>query len=252
MCSVVILRRPGHAWPLVLGANRDEMAGRRSRPPGRHWPDRPHVRGGLDEEAGGTWLALNDEGVVACVMNREGTLGRMPGLRSRGELPLEALDHADAREAAAALAHLDPRAYRPFNLVVADDRDAFWLSHASDGPGARIRVEPVPAGLSMIAAHDLDDPRSPRIPLYRPLFEAAAPPDPDAGGWRAWEELLASRIWDGDAGPRGAMCVVTDTGFGTVSSTLLALPDAGREGARPAWRFLDGRPDLGTWAEVPA
>ena len=41
MCTVVILRRPGHDWPLLLAGNRDEMKGRPWKPPARHWPDRP-------------------------------------------------------------------------------------------------------------------------------------------------------------------------------------------------------------------
>ena len=73
-------------------------------PPGRHWPDRPQVRGGLDSLAGGTWLGVNDDGLVAAVLNRRGTLGPEPGKRSRGELVLEALDHAEAYDAAEALA----------------------------------------------------------------------------------------------------------------------------------------------------
>src|SRR5690349_16414791 len=127
MCTVVLLRRPGHDWPLILGANRDEMASRPWRPPGRHWPDRDDVVAGLDLEAGGSWLGLNESGVVAAILNRTGTLGPAPGRRSRGELVLEALDHADAADAAGALTALDPAAYRPFNLIVADNRDAFWL-----------------------------------------------------------------------------------------------------------------------------
>ena len=78
--------------------------------PARHWPDRPHVRGGLDVAGGGTWLGLNDDGVVAAVLNRRGTLGPEPGKRSRGELVLEALDHAEATRAADALRALDPAA----------------------------------------------------------------------------------------------------------------------------------------------
>ena len=62
MCTLVILRRPGHDWPVVIGANRDEMAGRPWRGPGRHWPDRPEVTAGQDELAGGTWLGLNEHG----------------------------------------------------------------------------------------------------------------------------------------------------------------------------------------------
>ena len=133
MCTLVILRRPGHAWPLVLAANRDELRSRPARPPARHWPDRPHVVAGLDELAGGTWLGVNDDGMAAAVLNRRGSLGPAPGKRSRGELVLDALDHAEAYIAADALRALDPAAYRPFNLVLADAVDAFVLVHAGDG-----------------------------------------------------------------------------------------------------------------------
>ncbi|HUK60145.1 MAG TPA: NRDE family protein, partial [Stellaceae bacterium] len=114
MCTLVMLRRPGHAWPVIVGANRDEMINRPWEEPARHWPDRPEVVAGRDTLAGGSWLGLNDFGVVAAVLNRHGSLGPAPGQRSRGELVLEALDHADAREAAAALAALEPGAYRTF------------------------------------------------------------------------------------------------------------------------------------------
>src|SRR6266849_8974623 len=98
MCTVVLLRRPDHDWPLILGANRDEMVGRPSKPPARHWPDRPEVVAGLDELAHGSWLGCNDHGVAAAILNRHGTLGPAAGFRSRGELVLEALDHADAAD----------------------------------------------------------------------------------------------------------------------------------------------------------
>ena len=109
MCTVVFLRRPDHRWPLIVAANRDELASRPWRPPARHWPDRRHVTAGIDELAGGTWLGMNDDGLVAGVLNRKNSLGPDAQLRSRGELPLEALDHADAVAAAAALAHIDPQ-----------------------------------------------------------------------------------------------------------------------------------------------
>ena len=140
MCTLVLSRRPGTAWPLVLAANRDELADRPARPPGRHWPERPEVVAGLDLQAGGSWLGINDHGVVAGVLNRPGTLGPAAGKRSRGELVLEALDHADAAAAAHALSDLDPDAYRPFNLVIADNRDAFWLRHAGTLPGFAFRT----------------------------------------------------------------------------------------------------------------
>src|SRR5271163_1921283 len=160
MCTLVILRRPEHAWPVVIGANRDEMIDRPAKPPGRHWPDRTEIVAGLDLLAGGSWLGLNDWGVAAAVLNRHGSLGPAAGQRSRGELVLEALDHADAVAAAAALTHLDPAAYRTFNLIIADNRDAFWLRHA--GPG-RIEARPLADGLSLIAAGDLNETETPRL-----------------------------------------------------------------------------------------
>lgn len=244
MCTLVILRRPGHRWPLLIAANRDEMNTRRWRLPGRHWPDRPELRAGFDELGGGSWLGLNDWGVAAAVLNRINTLGPAPDRRSRGELPLEALDHAEASVAADALSHLDPAAYRPFNLVIADGHDAFWLRAAAGDDGGVVRIEalPLPPGLAMITAYDCNDDVSPRIRRFLPRFRAARVPDPDAGDWQAWIDLLAERTGDADAGPGGAMSIVTASGFGTVSSSLLALPPPGEPGRQPVWLFAAGRP----------
>src|SRR5260370_3270375 len=187
MCTLVILRRPEHTWPVVIGANRDERIDRPSKPPGRHWPDRAEVVAGIDLLAGGSWLGLNDWGVAAAVLNRHGSLGPAANMRSRGELVLEALDHADAVAAAAALSHLDPAAYRTFNLIVADNRDAFWLRH--DGKG-RVVARPLKDGLSLIAGGDIDDLRTPRLALARPRFEAAPAPDPEPDDWAPCQDLL--------------------------------------------------------------
>jgi len=249
MCSVIILRRPDAAWPLILGANRDEMADRPWQPPARHWPDRPNVVAGLDELAGGTWLGMNDEGLVAAILNRPGTLGPEQGKRSRGELVLEALDHADASEAALALAQLDTRAYRPFNLLIADNRDAYVLMHRGDtshGSRHRPETQPVPEGVHMLTAFDLDDDADPRTALYLPLFRHAPPPDPDAGSWGGWPELLGSRIWDGDSA-RGAMTFRLPSGFGTSSSALIALPAVERPELDPIWHFAPGPPHETPW-----
>ncbi len=249
MCTLVVLRRPDHRWPLLLAANRDEMAARPWLPPARHWPERPHVIAGLDLLGGGSWFGLNDDGVAAGVMNREGSLGPAPGRRSRGELVLAALDYRSAAAAADALAGREANVYRSFNLVVADHREAFWLRHLGEqGPGW-FEVSELPRGVSMIAAHDLNDPSSPRIRDYLPRFRTANAPDPEAGDWSAWAALLASRECDAQAGPRGAMTVVTDSGFGTVSSVLLALPSPGK--AAPHLRFAAGRSDQAPFEEIP-
>jgi hypothetical protein len=249
MCTLVLLRRPGHDWPLLIAANRDEMGDRPWRPPGRHWPDRPEVFAGLDELAGGSWLGINDHGVAAAILNRRNTLGPSPGLRSRGELVLDALDHADARDAAEALGELDAWAYRGFNLVVADDRAAFWLrTDGRQGPRRPARVE-IPEGLSMLTAYDLNDHADPRIARHLPRWRATPPPEPATGDWSLWPDLLASR--DGGDEPRGAMTFRMPSGFGTVSSALIALADRDAEDPpRPLIRFADGHPDSIRWRDL--
>ena len=234
MCTLVIARRPDSPWPLLIAANRDELAERRSLPPGRHWDDRPDVTGGLDVDGGGSWLALNDDGVAAAVLNRRGTLGPEPGKRSRGELVLEALEHADAEIAAEMLSGLDPAAWRPFNLVVADSATAWWLRHAGDGT---IHASPIPEGVSMIEAGELNDPHSARTGHYRERFRSRRP-NPETEDWSAWAALLADRNQGSD--PREAMCVVTGGSYGTRSSSLLALPRFA--GERAVWLHAEGRP----------
>ncbi|MEQ8193544.1 MAG: NRDE family protein [Rhodospirillales bacterium] len=238
MCTLVILYRPGHDWPVAIGATRDEMIERPWKAPARHWPDRPHVTAGIDELAGGTWLGLNDDGLIAGVLNRQDSLGPAPDKRSRGELPLEALDHASAEDAAHALIHLEPASYRSFNMVIADAERAFWLKSS----GSTVAAQPVPPGVSMLTSFDLNDERGARTRHHLPRFRAAPAPDPETGDWKAWQDLLASRERDAGAGPEGAMCIVTDHGYGTVSSSLMALPHVSRIGIEPVWLFAPGRP----------
>lgn len=239
MCTLILLRRPGHErWPLLLAANRDELATRPTAAPARHWPDRPDVVAGLDRTAGGSWLGMNEFGLIAAVLNRHGTLGPAAGKRSRGELVLEALDHADADEAAAALAHLDPDSYRPFNLLIADASDAYWIRHAGDG---LVRSVALDSGIAMLTSREINDAEAPRIRRYLPLFRAADQPDPGADDWSSWQLLLASSATEtGD--PRDAMCIRTEDAYGTVSSSLIALPPSGVEEAR--WLYADGPPDV--------
>ena len=247
MCTLVILRRPEHDWPVVIAANRDEMIDRPAKPPGRHWPDRAEIVAGLDLLGGGSWLGVNDWGVAAAVLNRHGSLGPAAGLRSRGELVLEALDHADAVDAAAALSDLDPAAYRSFNLIVADNRDAFWLRHTGRG---RIAARPVAEGLSLIAAGDLDDLATPRLALARPRFLAAPPPDPEREEWTAWQDLLGDDTVPPGAPADAALRFRTPRGFATMSSALIALPAAPSPERQTVFRYAGWVPSPSPWRNV--
>jgi hypothetical protein len=223
------------------------MIGRPTLPPARHWPDRPEIIAGQDLLAGGSWLGVNDWGVAAAVLNRHGSLGPAPGQRSRGELVLEALDHPDAVAAAEALSHLDPRAYRTFNLIVADNRDGFWLRHAG---GKHIEVHPIADGLSLIAAGDIDELSSRRLVLAAPRFRAAAAPDPDRDDWAEWQNLLSSDESPAGEPAESALRFRLPHGYGTVSSALIALPQPNTGEQRPRFRYAQWQPAPVPWADV--
>ncbi len=248
MCTIVILRRSTHDWPIILAALRDEMMDRPWQAPGRHWPDRNEVIAGLDEQAGGSWMGLNDSAVIACMLNRTGHLGPAPDKRSRGELVLEALGHADTIDSVTALGDLDPVSYRPFNMVVADNRDAYWLRHSGLPGRSGISAHEIPDGVSMLTAQDLNDSSVPRIARYLDRFRAAPQPDIADGDWSAWIALLAEQAVAGDRDPNRFMTVVTDIGYGTVSGSLLALPAPGI--GKPVWLFAHGRPGQAAFRPV--
>ena len=239
MCTLIILRRPNHSWPLILATNRDEMLNRSSLPPARHWSDRSEVIAGRDELAGGTWLGINDYGVTAAILNRTGSLGPTTNKRTRGELVLEALDHSDAKSAAEALENIQSSTYRSFNLVISDNTDSYWLRSTGKDTVTRIKI---PDGLSMITSGELNDMKSPRIPTFLEKFKKAAPPNIDTYNWLAWKNLLSIQYYSHQTGPHEAMCIVTEEGYGTVSSSLIALPSKEKSTQKPVWLFSDGPP----------
>ena len=226
---MITLQRPGHSWPLLLAANRDERLDRAWDPPAAYWSERPSVIAGRDRTAGGTWMGVNRHGLVAAVLNRTGSLGPASGKRSRGTLPLIALDHGLAADAARAIGTLDGTEYRSFNLVLAD-RDGVWFVRNDDS--GTITALVLPPGLHMVTARDPDDATSARVARHLPRFRAASAPEPP--DWGDWPHLLAD-----DEGPRdAALNVPPQAGFGTVCASLLALPAKGAA----TWLFAAGRP----------
>ena len=248
MCTVVLLRRPGHRWPLLMATNRDEIRGRPWLPPGRHWPEQPDVVAGLDRLGGGSWLGANDRGLVVTVTNRTGTLGPASGKQSRGELILKALEHADAATAVQKLSGLNPGAYRAFNMIVADAAGVFWLHHRE---GEGIGYSNVPEGISMLTDRDINDSRSERIRRYLPGFAGLPEPDPEAeDGWASWKPLLGDRQFDRADGPRSAM-TLSDGEFATLSSSLIALPAIGNPQKHELlWYFAAGPSDCEPYRKV--
>lgn len=176
--------------------------------------------------------------MMAAVLNRPGSLGPAPGKRSRGELPFVALDADTADAAASRIAELDAGAWRSFNLVVADRDSAWFVRGVGAGRPEAMRLTP---GLHMITAHDPDDRTSPRTARHLPRFAAA--PSPEPPDWSAWAALMADR----EGPPGAAINVPSLSGFGTVCSSLLGIPDRGP----PQWLFAAGPPDRTAFTRVP-
>ena len=225
MCTVVLLKRSGHPWPVVIAANRDEQVDRPWDLPSAWWADRPGVVGGRDRTGSGTWMGLNRHRVVAVVLNRQGSLGPARGKRSRGDLPLLALEHRSAPAAAAAIARLQSALWRPFNMVVADATGAVIFLR-SLGAG-QIKQVPLPDGLHMITSSEPNDMERPRVARHFPLFQAAPPVGAD--DLSTWQTLITDR----SGGPDEQLHIVPRQGYGTVCSSVLALPRQGE----PVWQF---------------
>ncbi len=221
MCSIII---GVHAEGVYAAANRDEMASRAWEPPAEYWPG---ICGGRDTLGGGTWLALNRHGVMAAVLNREGTLGPAPGKESRGWLPLRALAHASAAAAAAAIAALDSGAFRAFNLVLADAGGAWFIRGLGTG---RPEVLPLARGVHMVAAGEPDDLANPRIARHLPRFQATP--------FAQWGGLLADR--SGARAEQINIAAAENDGFGTVCASLVCLP----HGSVTQHMFAAGPPDV--------
>ena len=186
-------------------------------PPAAWWPDHPGVVAGRDRTAGGTWMGINRHGVVAAVLNRPGTLGPAAGKRSRGELPLLALDAPDRRRSGRGddpsgcrrLARLQHGAGGPRRRRV---------SSAALGHG-RPAAQPLPPGVSMITAHDPNDLDSPRVARHLPRFARRRPRRPGRLAGLARDPGRPAR-----RRRRSRSNVVPRGGFGTVCSSFVALP----------------------------
>jgi hypothetical protein len=186
VCTVVVSLQTAAPMPLLLLGFRDEFTGRPWQPPARHWPGSPLI-GGRDEQAGGTWLAVNaghpGHPRVSCILNARGQLAEPARRKSRGEIPLRV-----AEEGRQALRNLykDPDTlahYDPFYLVYADLSEALMLSW--DGTGAALAdLEPATHVLtnSGHAYPPATDPHSgPTDPNAGPTDPHSGPTDPNAG-----------------------------------------------------------------------
>jgi hypothetical protein len=242
MCTVVLSFEPEEQAPLLLLGARDELTDRPWRPPGRHWPGSPLV-GGIDEQAGGTWLAVHpDVPRVSCLLNGRGTPADPTAKRSRGELPLRA--GADGAQVLKELAedHAALARYDPFHLVCADlsvlsARTGLGSVSLLSWDGERATAAELSPGTHVLtnAGHAYPEPdvTEPKAAYWGPKFAAARPSgDPALPVERAWGDWLTLAAGDGlDPGDPQAIIArrVLPDGriWGTTSLSLVALGVAG-------------------------
>ncbi|MCP4639282.1 MAG: NRDE family protein [bacterium] len=122
MCTVTVRQRSGH---LLVTMNRDEYVGRAGERLPAIQPTRPEGEGWVaprDGAGGGTWIAVNTQGVAACLLNhyedgiQEGEARQRP---SRGTIIPELMEQGSfdsAREWLRCRFHY--RDYEPFVLGV--------------------------------------------------------------------------------------------------------------------------------------
>lgn len=194
MCTVTIiplLDPEGRAIGMRLATNRDES---RQRPAAE--PPRVHERTSgrsiwpIDPVGGGTWIGVNEAGVIATLLNRnDGSPGPTVATRSRGAIVPLALEHETAGDAAQRIAEIDAREFLPFTAVFVDRRHLVRV--AANGERVALDVQPWRSQPEMLTSSGLGDAlvETPRRRLFEGWFGAAP------SGWAAEQDAFQRHRW---------------------------------------------------------
>jgi uncharacterized protein with NRDE domain len=210
MCLLSLFFRVVEDSPLVVGANREEFYARGGEPP-RLLDGPVRAVAGIDPTAGGTWFGVNEHGVIVALTNR--IKSQPPAQpRSRGLLVRDLLASDSAKIAAnSAVSQLSQDQYAGCNILCADPKDALVL-HSGDW----LRVRPLPPGIHVLTAHDVNDESDRRI--GHALWWLSQRMYRNAADCIEALKLLCAQAGNGDP----PMCLRGEKG-GTVSSSIVAL-----------------------------
>lgn len=149
MCLLLFAYGVDPDYPLIVAANRDEFHGRATAP-AQWWQDRP-VLAGRDLDAGGTWMGVSRTGRFAAITNYRDPASQQVGLRSRGQLVLDALDPAIPAAELLDRLRADGHRYNGFNLVFGGVDGLFCY-------GSRGEAAALSPGLYGLSNHLLETP----------------------------------------------------------------------------------------------
>jgi uncharacterized protein with NRDE domain len=218
MCLLLVSYGMSTDAVAVIGANREEAYERGGAPPGLQRGRRPFV-GGIDPRAGGTWLGINDCGVLVAITNRPDRLIPQQA-RSRGLLARDVLGMRSSAEAAAlAAAELTTGHYGGCNVVLLDASSGHVVSAAES-----VRSDAIRPGIHGLTNGNVDDKSDRRISYaLQKLGESDLSSAEQAA--RVFRTICSSAL--PGAPP---MCIHRQEG-GTVSSSVIVLrtPVAGSE-----------------------
>ena len=254
--------RPGERVPLRLLGIRDELTSRPWRPPARHWPGSPLI-GGIDEQAGGTWLAVHPGHPARGLPAERPWHARRPWPPPQQGRPLAARRRRGARHAQPLAGDQDAlAAYDPFHLICAtpDSVTALtWTGTDPAAPAVRPVVRDLGPGTHLFTnaghaypAEPGDPAADPKAAHFADKFAAARPSaDPALPVAQAWGDWLTLASGDGlDPADPAAIIVRRDLPdgrvYGTTSVTLVALAD---DAVRYDFQPHPGSPD--GWYPVP-
>jgi uncharacterized protein with NRDE domain len=215
MCTLIILYKLTDDYPILVAANRDESYTRKSVPPGI-LSKNPFIWGGKDLEAGGTWLGLNQKGLLVGITNRVSCAPYDRSRRSRGLLCLEALSLSTAVEVKNFLEEERPERYNPFNLLYVDSSEGY-ISYYRD----EIRTISLTAGVYILTNQgDVNDLSLQRTRAALNYLDGLSYQDIPSV-LDSLKKLCGNHPNPSEPGTN-TLCIHGD-GYGTVSSSIVAL-----------------------------
>jgi uncharacterized protein with NRDE domain len=228
--------------PLIVAANRDERYERPAVAITVLRERAPRILGGRDLQAGGTWLAVNEHGLVAGLTNTPSPAGRDPAKRSRGELPLAFARLTAAEQAVEQVtADLDPASYNPCWLLVGDRQALFFVGI---GAGARAQVQRLEPGMHILENAPLEPMSAKARHVAELIADARAARSQTRETAASLADALAAVLPDHSQAPEipgapsvlyggrpmppelSAACVHTPS-YGTRSAALVTVPAVG-------------------------